>query len=252
MKNRIVYYFFIFSSLNLLTIVNAQEEYKYGQISYQYAIDEKLKDPNQEDQRTKLVSNTFFKYLTSNKEKIKYKLIFNKNESFYSIVNNMDTNSDLGLYYSKLITGGGEEIYTNIKENIKLKKVEILGDNFIVKSNLKQDWSVTQETKTIGKYKCYKAIFINAISDHKSNTNNLSVEAWFTPQIPINFGPKGYGQLPGLIIELKVGKIIYNAVEILLNKKEEITINAPKKGKILSEKEFDELLKEFDRSKSNN
>jgi hypothetical protein len=33
----------------------------------------------------------------------------------------MDTNSDLGLYYSKLITGGDEEIYTNIKENIKLK-----------------------------------------------------------------------------------------------------------------------------------
>ena len=49
-----------------------------------------------------------------------------------------------------------------------------------------------------------------------------------------------------------IGKIIYNAVEILLNKKEEITINEPKKGKILSEKEFDELLKEFDRSKSNN
>ena len=103
MKNWVVYYFFIFSSFNLLTIVIAQEEYKYGQISYQYTIDEKLKDPNQEDQRTKLVSNTFFKYLTSNKEKIKYKLLFNKNESFYSIVNNMDTNSDLGLYYSKLI-----------------------------------------------------------------------------------------------------------------------------------------------------
>ena len=136
MKNWVVYYFYIYSSFNLLNIVNAQEEYKYGQITYQYTIDEKLKDSNQEDQSTKLVSNTFFKYLTGNKEKIKYRLLFNKNESFYSIVNNMDTNSDLGLYYSKLITGGDEEIYTNIKENIKLKKVEILGDNFIVKSNL--------------------------------------------------------------------------------------------------------------------
>jgi GLPGLI family protein len=48
--------------------------------------------------------------------------------------------------------------------------------------------------------------------------------------------------LPGLILELSKGRIIYYAKKIEI-KKDNMRIEAPKKGKIVSESEFQNMVK---------
>ena len=65
------------------------------------------------------------------------------------------------------------------------------------------------------------------------------VIAWYAPEISLNYGPKGYGNLPGLILELQEGEFKYYAAKITLNPKKKININIPSKGELLTEKEFE-------------
>lgn len=68
----------------------------------------------------------------------------------------------------------------------------IFKKNFLVTDQINYSWKITNETKQIQNFTCYKAT-----TAFRGNT----FEAWFTPDIPINAGPwKWYG-LPGLILE---------------------------------------------------
>lgn len=63
---------------------------------------------------------------------------------------------------------------------------------FLVTDALNYSWKITNETKQIQNFTCYKAT-----TAFRGNT----FDVWFTPDIPINAGPwKWYG-LPGLILE---------------------------------------------------
>jgi GLPGLI family protein len=86
--------------------------------------------------------------------------------------------------------------------------------------------------------------------DQYSSVKKIEILAWYCPKIPIPFGPKGYSNLPGLILELKIGPIIYLATKIKLNQKEKMKVRKPTKGKILSEEEFDKMLKGLDKRKN--
>lgn len=54
-------------------------------------------------------------------------------------------------------------------------------------------WSITNETKLIGKFECKKA------TTYFRGRNYI---AWYSPEIPINSGPWKFSGLPGLILEL--------------------------------------------------
>ena len=45
----------------------------------------------------------------------------------------------------------------------------------------------------------------------------FTIEAWYTPEIPMPYGPIGYGGLPGLILQLERSHVIFIAKEITLN-----------------------------------
>ena len=68
------------------------------------------------------------------------------------------------------------------------------------------------------------------------------VTAWYTPEIPVNQGPEGYWGLPGLILEVNDGKTVILCSKIVLNPKEKVEIKAVSKGKVVSQKEFDEIM----------
>jgi GLPGLI family protein len=128
----------------------------------------------------------------------------------------------------------------DLKEKVKLKKIDFLGDNFIIENKTKHEWKLTQEQKEIGDFVCFKAILLN--------NKKLDIIAWYSPKIPVNFGPKGYGNLPGLILELSIGPIVYYASKIDLNPFDMIKINKPTNGKKMSEEEFENMLKKFDKN----
>ena len=70
----------------------------------------------------------------------------------------------------------------------------------------------------------------------------ITITAWYTPEIPINQGPEGYWGLPGLILEVNDGKTIILCSKVVLNAKDKADIKAPTKGKVVSQKEYDDTI----------
>lgn len=141
-----------------------------------------------------------------------------------------------------------------------------MGKIFLIKDDIKKiDWELSDETKNIGTYTCYKATytrevevrdfssFSSADSDDKDKKEEnkqakkmkkIVTTAWYTPQIPVSNGPREFGGLPGLILELRQGKLTIVCSEVVLNPSEEITIKEPTKGKKVSQKEYNKIQEE--------
>ena len=83
---------------------------------------------------------------------------------------------------------------------------------------------------------------MQATAEHDRTT----VEAWFTPQIPIPGGPASYGGLPGMILVLSLnnGQTQYQATEVTLKELEAGLIAPPEDGDEVSYEEFEQLVKE--------
>jgi GLPGLI family protein len=73
-----------------------------------------------------------------------------------------------------------------------------------------------------------------------------SIEAWFTPEIPIPGGPASYGGLPGMILVLSLdgGRTQYFATEIALGEVEAELIRAPTDGDEVMREEYEAIVKE--------
>ena len=67
------------------------------------------------------------------------------------------------------------------------------------------------------------------------------VPAWYTLSIPVSHGPGDYWGLPGLILEISDGNTQILCTKIIMNLKNKEEITEPKKGKVVSQKEFDEI-----------
>lgn len=107
------------------------------------------------------------------------------------------------------------------------------------------NWELTEDTKLIEGYTCYKAVRkeLNETSRLKKNKYLVYI-AWYTPDIPAPFGPIGNGGLPGLILRLeKPNLLAFTAKKIVLNKKRKIEIPLPKDGKKINVKERDWLMR---------
>jgi len=82
----------------------------------------------------------------------------------------------------------------------------------------------------------------NSLSSRIEIPNEVTVTAWYTLDIPISQGPGEYWGLPGLILEVSEGRTAILCSKITINPKEKIAIEAPKKGKKVSQKEYQETM----------
>lgn len=161
-----------------------------------------------------------------------------------------------GVMIGVVSSGGFETIYKNIKEKKQVVETELFDKNFIVIDSLRQrKWELTNETKKIGDYTCYKAtaaIERGAEGDDdennslfpKNNGKKDKITVWYTPDIPIGQGPDGYWGLPGLILEVQGKDMSLLCFKVVLNSKDNTPIAEPKKGKRIKRKDFDALAKE--------
>ncbi|WP_397444705.1 GLPGLI family protein [Polaribacter sp. R77954] len=140
-----------------------------------------------------------------------------------------ERNNGLDLVYSR---AGSEKIfYTDlIMQTNTIQECKIFEKCYLI-IQPKLEWKLTQESKLIGGYLCYKAI-----NTSSKNTKQKPI-AWYAPQIPASFGPKHYFGLPGLILELEETAIIFKVKNITLNPKNEVEI-IPKKGTKISEENY--------------
>lgn len=178
-------------------------------------------------------------------------LFFNDVESIYHAENDMYANRKLGLLLNQTGNVGRQDFTYYTNTTTKEKFYQGFFTSQVLVNMEKLDWKLTQETKKIGKYTCYKATAI-IDSEQTSGMNFISpVIAWYTPQIPVPFGIQTFVGLPGLTLELiadyENGKIYYQATKIELNPEKEIKIKRPKGQKKVAENEFVEMLKNMSR-----
>lgn len=162
-------------------------------------------------------------------------LKFNQTESIAQIDEYMINESIKNNYLygiAKILIGKGI-YYQNRKEQLVLHQNELMGELFLIKDTLVNDWEIGKDYKKIGKFMCLKAT-------KKCRSCNKIEEVWFAPEIPVPFGPLGYGGLPGLIVEVKNYSSILSLTEISYTKKE-VKITRPTKGKKITKDELDEM-----------
>lgn len=109
---------------------------------------------------------------------LEYKLIFNKTESLGSIDDQMKNEAEQKNFGKSIaITMIGKGVYyQNRKENLILKQSDAIGELVRITDTLTGKWTLTKESKKIGKLTCYKAI-----SNCKGCT--LFKEVWFAPEL---------------------------------------------------------------------
>jgi GLPGLI family protein len=175
-----------------------------------------------------------------------YILTFNKKESIYKEEVILDK-PQAGQSGIMIMAGGASDVlYKNIKAKNYTKAEEIYGKKFLIQDSLKtMAWTITKETKMIGKYLCIKATSSKIINDFDKNfkkkQKKIQITAWYTPEIPIMNGPDFFEGLPGLIMELHENKMHYVCTKIILNPKNKNLIAKPTKGKKVTQAEFDAI-----------
>nr|WP_294775521.1 GLPGLI family protein [uncultured Flavobacterium sp.] len=218
-----------------------------------------------EERMKKMFEKTFF-------------LNFDKSASIYKEEEKLDTPGQTGggMRMMSSFMGGGGTYYKNVKDKVYKVDKEFMGKEFLVKDSLKTyNWQMTGETRVIGGYNCFKATAVipasktdfrnfrpkkeeekkddkakeevkegakTSFMDQIELPKEITVTAWYTPEIPVSHGPEGYWGLPGLILEVNDGKTTILCSKIVLNPKDKVDIKAPTNGKEVSQKEYDEIV----------
>lgn len=131
--------------------------------------------------------------------------------------------------------------FMNANYVFTIKKETPIGSNYIVKDTLIKNWTITNESKKIANYTCYKAT-TNYKIENSVGIFYHPVIAWFCPEIPLQYGPRGFGGLPGLILELQYRETVFGA-EKIEKTDEKIEVNL--KGKIITKKEYNNKIHEL-------
>ncbi len=187
-----------------------------------------------------------------------FKLTFNKAVSLYREDENLPP---IGM---ENFTNFGETkiIFKNLEEERYTSQNESFSKKFLVEDELeKHDWKLTNETKMIAGYECFKATKIIEIPvlkvrvsangfegeeevNKKPKMRQQEVVAWYTAQIPISNGPGMYHGLPGLILGVYDGMANIVCDKINVNPKKEIVIKEPEKGTKVNQEEYDQIVQE--------
>ncbi|NHM00684.1 GLPGLI family protein [Flavobacterium difficile] len=203
-------------------------------------------------------------------------LNFDKSASIYKEEEKLDApGQNGGARMMASFMGGGGTYFKNIKEKQYTVDKEVFGKEFLIKDSLPNlKWVLTEETKKIGDYTCFKATAVKEASksdfrnyrrkeekkkeettatekkdEKKTNffeeidlPKEITVTAWYCPEIPVSQGPDEYWGLPGLIMEVNDGKTVIMCSKLVMNVKEKTEIKAPTGGDKVTQKEFDEIM----------
>lgn len=175
----------------------------------------------------------------------KMQLIFNASESLYK---NFESEEE------DVIEGGNgamqfrmmrpkNETYCNTATAQKLEMREFMGKRYLIKGEITQTpWKVTGEMEQVAGYNCMKA----TLTDTTAQGDLRNVIAWFTPDIPRSIGPGNFGSLPGMILKVDIneGETILTAVKIDGRSLKKNELEAPSKGKEVTEEEFRAMVEE--------
>ncbi|MFY8213339.1 MAG: GLPGLI family protein [Flavobacterium sp.] len=199
-----------------------------------------------------------------------FQLYFGKTSSIYKEEEKLEApGQSTGFRMMSNMMGTGGTFYKNTKDKTYTVDKEFMGKEFLIQDSLpKLAWKLENETKQIGGYNCFKATAVREASktdfrnfrmkkkeaDQKEEVGKtnlmdeldlpkeITITAWYTPEIPISQGPENYWGLPGLILEVNDGKTTILCSKVVLNLKNQVDIKAPTKGEVIAQKKYDETV----------
>jgi GLPGLI family protein len=164
-----------------------------------------------------------------------------------------DTKKSVFYYAGGLLIDGKtkrSKLYFREKDSLYSLRPENDPDfgKIIIVESRNTKWELLNESKTIDGYVCYKATATLIRNNGNKGVFKFPIIAWYAPAIPIPFGPLGYGNLPGLILELQERNILYGVSKIVLNYKTEdikTKLLKPLDGKRISSEELSSKIAEL-------
>ena len=185
-----------------------------------------------------------FKDMVPGSQELKMVLLFNSDASIYKNAPGDESpeheisggDESGGMQFKMKFDMPENKVYTDNKTGKTVEKRDFMDKKFLIEGEAKRyKWKMTGEQKTILDYACQKATY---------QDTSGTVVAWFTTQIPVAAGPASYTGLPGMILEVNIddGQRIITAKNIELKDLDKNAIEAPKKGKKVSQEEFEAIV----------
>ena len=115
---------------------------------------------------------------------------------------------------------------------------EFMGRTFLISGDRPAyRWKLGTEQREFLGYMVQKATAVH---------DGAEIEAWFTPQIPVQAGPADFGGLPGLILVLSIdsGHLLYSATEVNLEGLGDVDIAPPTEGEMVTREEYEAIVAE--------
>ena len=225
MKNIIIYLLFF--------LVNLSFSQNYS-ITYELKIFE-----NKKSLENEYLKDYYLKAMEGAKN-LTFVLRCEKDKSFFDYRNILSINSSETK--AAIIKSETKRPYYIEKNWVyKIDKEKYIEKKYIIKDSLLTNWEITNETKKINNYTCYKATAKYKIINPKGVFYH-PVIAWFCPEIPLQHGPRGFGGLPGLILELQYREIVFGAT-LIEKTNEPVIFNFEEE--IIDQSEYDKNLLEL-------
>lgn len=261
MTEFVKYFFALILSLCALSIMNAQQ-FEGGVATYQTKTSMNMEGwgggREMSEQQKKQIAERMKNMLEKT-----FTLKFTKEESIYEEIQKLETPGAAGggMRWGGSFSQGG--VYKNIANGLYARENDLMGKAFLVKDSLsKLDWKLEKESKMIGQYAAFKATAVRkaeaapweamrrnrsgeaATDQDAAGLKEEVITAWYTPQVPVSQGPDEYWGLPGLILEVSAGPTVILCTRIVINPKEGLQIDKPKKGKEITRSEYEAIVLE--------
>ncbi len=185
-----------------------------------------------------------------------FELLFSQNKSLWQFLPSTENDGDAQTHQSGgmviRFAGVSNDItYHDFESASRTDQREIFERTFLISDSIrKQEWKLSDETKSILNYTARKATTTRVNSSSRMSMENgemkteiindtVTVVAWYTTDVPVPAGPEYQGQLPGLILELDVdnGRTVYKILEFS-PKVNASKIKPPKEGKKMTAAQF--------------
>jgi GLPGLI family protein len=228
----------------ILTSVISYSQIKTGVVLYKVTLNKQIEYKQSPDLSVEMNAK-LTKTLTDadrESEKITYTLVFSQDEGYFYANPKMIEGFDFS-FLAGLNNNGKIKYYQNntkkeYREYLDSKRLGVV----ILNKKVNYEWTLTKEVKMIDGYKCYKATSPSMSSKGEKNSNSkFNITAWYCPEIPIKYGPVGYADLPGLILELQFYKSTFTASKIDLNPEKLPIIDRLTEPKAITEEEYKEM-----------
>lgn len=204
-----------------------------GKVTYKV-----IRHIDKNDIKENLLKSTFNNYKDISEE-FEFSLIFNKEAAVFFMIDKLYSNQ-----VSAMITKVNTNYFGRIAYHKDYYLEESLEEDFgkFLVKRLYQNWTLHEHTKLIGDNLCFKATTSYKVTNPKGKEVTYNFTAWYAPQLPFKYGPLGYGNLPGLILELQAENYTYGVSKIEFSKDEnKFKMPKLKKLKLITEKEFESL-----------